>query len=164
MADKKLPLRAVKETLFSGCSKKRSTRLLPEFALFEIPHQFPAFPQIFGQWIVRRIRKNEAGLTRDHPCSKAFDSFLDCARRCPTTLETKCKVEAGRCLQCLEDHKEWKAPQAYNYMRFLEHFRIFTEGKGTYEWGRGKFRYSDRTPDDHGRGTVLQFQNRSPKR
>merc|ERR1712194_654113 len=107
--------------------------------------------------IVRRIKKKETGKERDHPCSKSFDTFLDCVRRHPDTYDKKCKTEAGKYCACLEDNKGWKAPEAYQYMRFLEHFRLFSEGKQSADEGIGKFRYTPDSPDQQGRGTVLEF-------
>mmetsp|Transcript_101922 Transcript_101922/g.288447 ORF Transcript_101922/g.288447 Transcript_101922/m.288447 type:complete len:178 (-) Transcript_101922:222-755(-) len=161
MAIEKLPVRAAAETLYTGCSKRRSHRMLPQFQQFEIPHKFPRFPQIFGEWIVRRIRKKETGKITDHPCSKAFDTFLDCCRRHPDTYDKKCRTEAGKYCSCLEENKGWKAPEAYQYMRFLEHFRVFSEGRQSFDEGPGKFRYAGRTPKTHGAGTVMQFDKTS---
>merc|ERR1739848_120378 len=102
-----LPMRTIgpHDGIWTGCSKRRSHRELPQFARFEIPHSFPRFPQIMGEWIIRRIKKKESGVERDHPCSKSFDTFLDCVRRHPDTYEKKCRTEAGRCLSCLEEHE-----------------------------------------------------------
>eukprot|EP00930_Biecheleria_cincta_P075670 TRINITY_DN62850_c0_g1_i1.p1 TRINITY_DN62850_c0_g1~~TRINITY_DN62850_c0_g1_i1.p1 ORF type:complete len:181 (+),score=11.26 TRINITY_DN62850_c0_g1_i1:28-543(+) len=157
MGPRELPARVALETLYSGCSKRRSHRMLPRFQQFEIPHQFPRFPQIFGEWIVRRIRKKESGKTNDHPCSKVYDTFLDCVRRHPDTFERQCKTEAGKCLACLEENKGWKAPEAFHYMRFLEHFRVFSEGRQSHDEGPGKFNYRDPSPRSHGVGTVMQL-------
>mmetsp|Transcript_53946 Transcript_53946/g.117734 ORF Transcript_53946/g.117734 Transcript_53946/m.117734 type:complete len:178 (-) Transcript_53946:8-541(-) len=157
MAGNRLPVRVVRETLNTGCSKRRSHRMLPAFQQFEIPHQFPKFPQIFGEWIVRRIKKKETGSVRDHPCSKAYDAFLDCARRHPNTYEKKCRIEAGKCLSCLEDNQGWKAPEAFGYMRLLEHFKVFSEGRQSHDEGPGKFIYRKEHPRTQGVGTVMQF-------
>jgi len=161
----RLPLRAAgSATLYSGCSKGRSHRALPQFQQFEIPHKFPRFPQIFGEWIVRRIRKKETGKESGHPCNKPFDTFLDCCRRHPASYEKKCRTEAGKCLACLEEHKNWKAPQAYQYMRFLEYFEVFSEGRQSYDEGPGKFRYTKPEPRTHGSGSVLTFGADPPKK
>mmetsp|Transcript_43944 Transcript_43944/g.111245 ORF Transcript_43944/g.111245 Transcript_43944/m.111245 type:complete len:199 (+) Transcript_43944:63-659(+) len=143
--------------LYAGCSKARSHRALPEFQQFEIPHRFPKFPQIFGAWIVRRIRAKETGKEKEHPCSKSFDTFLDCCRRHPASYEKKCRNEAGKCLACLEEHREWKPAEPYQYMRFLEHFKVFSEGKQSWDEGPGCFRYPQKLPRTHGTGTVLAF-------
>ncbi|CAE8689734.1 unnamed protein product [Polarella glacialis] len=160
MGPRELPVRAVSESLFTGCSKRRSHRTLPRFQQFEIPHKFPQFPQIFGEWIVRRIRKKESGKENGHPCSKVYDTFLDCVRRHPDSFEKKCRTEAGKCLACQEEHKGWKAPEGFQYMRFLEHFRVFSEGKQSPDEGVGKFNYTDPGPRTHGVGTVLEFGKR----
>mmetsp|Transcript_35684 Transcript_35684/g.100319 ORF Transcript_35684/g.100319 Transcript_35684/m.100319 type:complete len:173 (+) Transcript_35684:98-616(+) len=154
---KPLPVREMKEMMYTGCSKRRSHRALPEFQQFDIPYKFPRFPQIMGEWIVRRIKRGETNSVRDHPCSKVFDSFLDCVRRHPDTYEKKCRVEAGRCIMCENENKGWKAPIAYGYMRYLEHFRVFSEGSQSHDEGPGKYRYEEKTPTSHGRGTVIQF-------
>merc|ERR1719335_216255 len=121
--------------LWTGCTKAKSTRKLPQFSKFEIPHTFPKFPQIMGEWLVRRIWNKETGIETDHPCSKPFDAFLICLRRYPDTYERRCQVEAGRFLMCCEQHKDWQAPESYSYMRFLERFKVFTEGRP------GRFKY-----------------------
>mmetsp|Transcript_51538 Transcript_51538/g.95337 ORF Transcript_51538/g.95337 Transcript_51538/m.95337 type:complete len:179 (-) Transcript_51538:12-548(-) len=155
----KLPLReAVGETLWSGCSKQNSHRALPEFTRFEIPYKFPRFPQIWGYSIVRRIKKKEKGREWGHPCTRHFDTVMDCLRRHPDTYDKKCRIEVGRCLACLEQHKNWKADMGYSYLRFLEHFRVFTQGRQSLDEGTGKFQYKDPTPGTDGAGTVLQFK------
>mmetsp|Transcript_2602 Transcript_2602/g.2857 ORF Transcript_2602/g.2857 Transcript_2602/m.2857 type:complete len:195 (+) Transcript_2602:89-673(+) len=169
MVGQRLPLRVVSELPMAGCSKPRSHRRLPQFARFEIPYKFPRFPQIFGAWIVRRIKKKETGEVDGHPCSKMYDSFLDCARRHPDSYETKCRTEAGKCIACFEQHKGWSVPEGYNYLRFLEHFKVFSEGHQSHDAGPGKFRYVPSRPKTDGAGSVLQFsggsdsqQTRSP--
>mmetsp|Transcript_36826 Transcript_36826/g.84850 ORF Transcript_36826/g.84850 Transcript_36826/m.84850 type:complete len:177 (+) Transcript_36826:40-570(+) len=155
-----LPLReAVGETLWSGCSKQNSHRALPEFTRFEIPYKFPRFPQIWGSRIVRRIKKKAKGREWGHPCTKHFDTVLDCLRRHPETYDKKCRIEVGRCLACLEQHKDWKADMGYSYLRFLEHFKVFTQGKQSLDEGPGKFQYKEPTPPTHGAGTVLEFNS-----
>ncbi|CAK0903520.1 unnamed protein product [Prorocentrum cordatum] len=161
MSGQRLPERAMREVLSTGCSKRASHRQLPRFQQFEIPHKFPRFPQVFGDRIVRRVRKKETGNEEDHPCSKHFDSFLVCARRYPQNYDKKCRTEAGKYLACLEENQKWKASEPYQYMRFLEHFRVFSEGSGSWDEGPGKFRYEEQTPKTHGAGSVLQF-GRSP--
>eukprot|EP00928_Gymnodinium_smaydae_P052433 TRINITY_DN3630_c0_g2_i1.p1 TRINITY_DN3630_c0_g2~~TRINITY_DN3630_c0_g2_i1.p1 ORF type:complete len:180 (+),score=44.61 TRINITY_DN3630_c0_g2_i1:145-684(+) len=157
MARKPLPLRQIKEVAHTGCSKLANHRLLPDFQRFEIPYKFPKFPQIFGAWIVRRIKSGEPGAANGHPCMKAFDEFLDCTRHHPSTYGTKCRGEAGKCLACLEEHKDFKPTQPLDYMHFLEHFRVFTEGKQSADAGPGKFRYRRSTPGTDGAGSVLSF-------
>lgn len=144
---------------FTGCYKKRSHRLLPRFQQLEIAYDFPKFPQIMAKRIVaKRISKKEGGIqTRDHPCSKAYDSFLECVRRCPDSYQKKCRTEAGKYLACMEENKSWKSQTRFTYMRFLEHFRLFTEGSGGREEGIGRFLYKDPTPRTHGVGTVMEF-------
>ncbi|CAE7449621.1 nipblb [Symbiodinium microadriaticum] len=106
----------------------------------------------------KRISKKEGGIqTRDHPCSKAYDSFLECVRRCPDSYQKKCRTEAGKYLACMEENKSWKSQTRFTYMRFLEHFRLFTEGSGGREEGIGRFLYKDPTPRTHGVGTVMEF-------
>mmetsp|Transcript_59188 Transcript_59188/g.165292 ORF Transcript_59188/g.165292 Transcript_59188/m.165292 type:complete len:170 (+) Transcript_59188:90-599(+) len=156
MADRRLPLRVCKESLYSGRFKRTNHRALPEFQRFEIEHNFPRFPQIFGEWIVRRISRSDGQYT-GHPCLKAFDFFLDCTRRHPDTYTSKCRMEAGRCLTCFEEHKEFQTPDIVHYMRYLEHFRVFSEGTQSLDAGPGKFRYKPITPMYHGTGTVMTF-------
>eukprot|EP00439_Symbiodinium_sp_Y106_P030263 s5677_g3.t1 len=118
----------------------------------------------------KRISKKEGGIqTRDHPCSKAYDSFLECVRRYPDSYQKKCRTEAGKYLACMEENKSWKSQTRFTYMRFLEHFRLFTEGSGGREEGIGRFLYKDPTPRTHGVGTVMEFGRteggaRSPRR
>mmetsp|Transcript_44785 Transcript_44785/g.90379 ORF Transcript_44785/g.90379 Transcript_44785/m.90379 type:complete len:166 (+) Transcript_44785:105-602(+) len=162
MAVEKLPLRAVSETLYNGCSKRRSHRMLPRFQQLELKHGFPKFPQIMGEWIVRRISNKETGKETDHPCSKAFDTFLCCCRRHPTTFETKCRVEAGKYYASLQEHKNWKAPIGYQYMRYLEHFKVFSEGAQSRDMGPGKFNYTPKVPGTHGTGSVMEFGRPQP--
>jgi len=152
------PVRTSAASAYTGCTKRRSHRLLVENQQLEIPYAFPKFPQIFGEWIVRRIRRKEAGKDHDHPCSKTLDTYLDCVRRCPDTFEKKCAAEAGKCLACLEEHRTWRAPQPHNYMRFLEYFRVFSEGSQTKDAGPGKFNYKKPSPDVSGQGLVMKLQ------
>mmetsp|Transcript_6592 Transcript_6592/g.21229 ORF Transcript_6592/g.21229 Transcript_6592/m.21229 type:complete len:175 (+) Transcript_6592:75-599(+) len=164
MGVEKLPARVVSETLHSGCSKRRSHRMLPRFQQLELKYDFPKFPQIMGEWIVRRISKKETGKETDHPCSKAFDSFLCCCRRHPNSYEKKCRVEAGKYYACLSENKGWKAPEGYQYMRYLEHFRVFSEGAQSRDMGPGKFNYKEKTPGTHGVGSVLEFSRAAPRK
>ena len=124
---------------------------------FELKYDFPKYPQIFGEWIVRRLRRKETIADGAHPCMKHYDSFLVCVRRHPNTYEAKCRGEAGRCLACLERHQDWKMPNAFNYMRFLEYLRVFSEGRQSLDEGPGKFRYERATTQAHGKGTVMKF-------
>lgn len=87
--------KVVAEALSAKCSKETSHRILPEKQQFEIPHKFPRFPQIMGDWIVRRIKKKETGEESMHPCTRTFDTFLDCCRRHPNTYLSKCRTSGG---------------------------------------------------------------------
>eukprot|EP00746_Dinoflagellata_sp_MGD_P002542 gnl/MRDRNA2_/MRDRNA2_104966_c0_seq1.p1 gnl/MRDRNA2_/MRDRNA2_104966_c0~~gnl/MRDRNA2_/MRDRNA2_104966_c0_seq1.p1 ORF type:complete len:158 (+),score=22.80 gnl/MRDRNA2_/MRDRNA2_104966_c0_seq1:94-567(+) len=137
--------------LWAGCTKRKNHRALPQFAKFEIPHEFPRFPQIMGEWLVRRVRMKETGEITDHPCSKNFDGFLICLRRYPDTYHKKCKIEAARYMMCLEQHKDWTIPEEYSYMRFLERFGLFTEGNP------GRFRIQKPSIAHEGVGTTMSF-------
>mmetsp|Transcript_4095 Transcript_4095/g.7474 ORF Transcript_4095/g.7474 Transcript_4095/m.7474 type:complete len:179 (+) Transcript_4095:113-649(+) len=144
---------------FTGCFKRRSHRALPRFQQMEIPYTFPKFPQIMAKRIVaKRISKKEGGVqTRDHPCSKAYDAFLACVRRCPDSYQKKCRTEAGKYLACMKENENWKSQPRSTYMRFLEHFQLFAEGTQSREEGIGRFLYKDPTPRTHGAGTVMEF-------
>eukprot|EP00927_Polykrikos_kofoidii_P076721 TRINITY_DN73760_c0_g1_i1.p2 TRINITY_DN73760_c0_g1~~TRINITY_DN73760_c0_g1_i1.p2 ORF type:complete len:176 (-),score=21.78 TRINITY_DN73760_c0_g1_i1:41-538(-) len=160
----RLPVRKIAETAYAGVSKRPSHRTLPEFQRFELLHKFPRFPQIFGVWIARRIKRGSSGGVHDHPCLRVFDTFLHCCRRHPDTHESKCRTEAGKCLACLEENEGWKMPMRYDYMRFLEHFRLFSEGRQSNDEGVGKFRYKPDSPDQTGAGTVMKFSGVEPKK
>eukprot|EP00929_Paragymnodinium_shiwhaense_P064879 TRINITY_DN32576_c0_g1_i1.p2 TRINITY_DN32576_c0_g1~~TRINITY_DN32576_c0_g1_i1.p2 ORF type:complete len:193 (-),score=44.39 TRINITY_DN32576_c0_g1_i1:148-726(-) len=164
MASRRLPMRQVSATTakveemgYSGCTKRPSHRLLPAFQKFEIPYKFPRFPQIFGVRIASRIKRKEQGSVEGHPCLRIYDEFLDCARHHPDTYDKKCKGQAGKCLQCFEEHKDWKPPSGVDYMRFLEHFKIFMEGRQSLAEGVGKFNYRKASPTFSGAGTVMKF-------
>lgn len=148
---------------YTGTFKKRSHRMLERFQQMEIPYDFPKMPWIMAKRIVaKRISKKEGGIqTQDHPCSKVYDGFLACVRRYPETYQKRCRTEAGKCLACFQEHKDWKASPKFTYMPFLEHFRLFQEGTQSREEGIGRFLYNDPTPKTHGSGTVMSFSAES---
>lgn len=69
------------------------------------------------------------------------------------------RTEAGKCLACEQEHKNWEAPKPYQYMRFLEHFNVFSEGAQSFDMGPGKFNYQKPTPRTHGKGMALKFDD-----
>ena len=111
----------------NGVSKRKSHRLLQP--TLELSQTFPEIEHRQGRKILATIRRREAPPQTMHPCVKSHVNYLHCMKKYPDTYLKRCMIPATKHMECLSDHSHWEPDQKFEYLSFLEHFKVFSEAR-----------------------------------